>query len=446
MLPRPVFLTAALAVFLAVPGRAEAQAADTLRLDDAVREALQASPAARIARNDRTLASNDRTLGNAGFLPTLSADGSYNGVLSNTRQTFATGETQDVTGAQTIRRRLGAGVSWTVLDGLGRRFAVYDRLGAEADAQALTTRAALEGVLADVVVRYYDVARQQRQRAVLQAALGVSEERVRIAEVRRDVGTGSELEVRQARLDLNADRAALVRQAATLADARARLGQALGRTRTPPPAAVAAAIPVDRTLAEAALAGAVRQRNPALRAAREQRTAAAAARRALAAERLPTLDATAGLAYSDVNAEAGFLEQSESLDFTYGLALTYDVFDGLNRRRRLENARVRERTAAFAVDDVEARLAADLAALYASYRRRLDLVALETDNVALAADNVDLALERFRLGTLSSLELREIQEQQIAAEGRLVTATFEAKEAETRLLQLGGQLLDRLAP
>lgn len=419
---------------------------DTLRLVDAIRLVLDANPTVQIAERELDVALNDATVGNAGYLPSLSFSTGYNGTLSNTNQTFTGGQTQDVTGALTQRQNVGTTLSWTVLDGLNRRGATLDRLREERRAQGFATQAVLEGVLADVVTGYFDVARQQRQRAVLREAVGVSEERLRIARLRRDLGTASDLEVRQARLDLNADRAARLRQDVTLAEARTALGRLLGRVRATDDLVVSERIDLDRTLDAGALREAANRRNPRLRAARRRQRAADLAREEIERERFPSLDATLGSSFSRVDAEAGFLEQSRSLDVQYGLSLTYDAFDGFDRRRRIQNAAARARIAAFEVEDARARIAADLARAAVAYERLLDVVALEAENVALAEENVALGLERFRLGTISSVELREIQEQQIQAGSRLLAAEFEAKRAETQLLRLSGQLLERLAP
>jgi outer membrane protein TolC len=138
------------------------------------------------------------------------------------------------------------------------------------------------------------------------------------------------------------------------------------------------------------------------------------------------------------------LRSSRSYDLTYGLTLSFDVFDGLNRRRRLENAAVRQRTAELVVEDVRTQLTADLTSAFTNYRNRLELVALERENLEATSANVAIALERFELGEITSVELREVQEQLIQAESRLLAAQFEAKQAEITLLQLSGQLRDRL--
>ncbi|PSQ84067.1 MAG: hypothetical protein BRD40_01485 [Bacteroidetes bacterium QS_1_65_9] len=59
----------------------------------------------------------------------------------------------------------------------------------------------------------------------------------------------------------------------------------------------------------------------------------------------------------------------------------------------------------------------------------------------VASRNVDLALERFRLGTISAVRLREIQTSLTEARSRLVDARFEAKRAKITLRRLSGRLL-----
>jgi outer membrane protein TolC len=422
----------------------EAAPGDTLRLSDVVRVALERNYQVQVARNDVDIAANDYAVGNANFLPTLSLGGGYNGTISNTRQQFISGDPQDVTGAQSTRYTADSQLEWTLFDGLGR-FATYNRLEAQLSEQQADTDALVESVLADVVLTYYDVARQQQQLRVLQEAVDISEERLRIAELRREVGSASDLEVRQAQVDLNADRAAALRQDVALANTKATLNRLLARRGASTAFDVTDRIDVDRGLDQGALLAAAEQQNPTLRRARRSVRVAEWEQQEVRAERLPTLDATLGYGYARSESESGFLQSSRSYDLTYGFTLSFDVFDGFDRRRRLENAAVRERTAELIVEDVRTQIQADLTSTYTSYQNRLELVALEQENLDAVAANVDIALERFELGEITSVELREVQEQFIQAESRLLTAQFEAKQAEVTLLRLSGALRERIA-
>ena len=61
---------------------------DTLTLDAAVQEALGSNYRIRIARNEASVAQNNATLGNAGFLPTATADGQASQSLASSTQEF----------------------------------------------------------------------------------------------------------------------------------------------------------------------------------------------------------------------------------------------------------------------------------------------------------------------------------------------------------------------
>jgi len=428
---------------LSVPAQ-QSPVRDTLRLEAAVQQALEENPQARIARREVDIAENNRSVGNAGFLPTVTGQAGYTETISTSEQTFLSGETQSTSGAQSTQANAGADLRWTVFDGL-RPFATYDRLGAERDRQAAATEEQLGVLAADVIDTYYEVARRQQQLAVLREAVAISRERLRIVEVQREVGAASDLAVRQARVDLNADSAAVLRQATELTNAKSRLNRLLGRSEgASTQFAVTSTIEVDTALAYPSLRQTAFDESPALTQAREALRAARAQQRAVRADFFPQIDLTAGLGYSQLDAESGFLQESTSTDLTYGASLTFDLFDGLNRVRRSENAEIRTTNADLAVEDVRSELGTALTSAFERYRNRLRLVELERQNRAAVQANVDVALQQFELGTITSVELREVQEQFIQAESRLLTAQFEAKQAEVELLRLSGRLLDRL--
>lgn len=126
---------------------------------------------------------------------------------------------------------------------------------------------------------------------------------------------------------------------------------------------------------------------------------------------------------------------------TYGLNFRLALFDGMGRRRRGENARIRLQNAELVMEDVRTRLQTDVARAFQEYENSQALIEIEEENLALARQNVDIALDRFELGTITSIELREVQEALTRAQSLLLVARFEAKRAETELRWLSGRLL-----
>lgn len=417
-----------------------AQAQEVLTLREAIDLAVGNNYSIRIARNDVEVASNDYTRGNAGFLPVVDLNAAYNGTIANTNQSFISGQSNVVDGAQTTRQSVGAILNWTLFEGFGR-VATLDRLKAQYNQQKTVAANTTESIVANVIVSYYDLARQQQQLQVLQEAVAISEERLRIAELRLDLGSASELEVRQARLDLNTDRAATLRQETFLINTKSAFNQLLVRPLSLE-YTVEDSINVAMNLPQAILLTEAESRNVTLKIAEQEKMVSALEIKEIRGERFPSLSLNAGLNYADLTAESGFLLSNRSDDFSYGLSLNFNIFDGFNHRRRLNNATIRLQNAELLREDIRTRLETDVRRTYKDYENSLALIVLEEENLGLARQNVEIALERFRLGTITSIELREVQETLIRAQSQLLVARFEAKRAETELLQLSGRLME----
>ena len=435
---------AALSVFLAgmwMVGGAAAQ--PELSLAEALRVAQENNYAIRIARNDVQMAENDYSIGNAGFLPRLGLNArqsrqSFGNVSGDSDYKDSLPVTLSISGQE---YDLSMELSTTIFDG-GGRFATYRRLGSELELVERSAERTAESVLADVVIAYNDLVRRQQQLDVLREAVELSEERQRIAELRRDLGSASELEVRRARVDLNADRAELLRQEVALSNAKAAFNQLLARDGgldfvVADTIMIDASLPLDQIRAQA------QQQNRTLAVAAQARETAEMSKAEARADRLPTIGLTAGYAFNDLTSELG-LPAGRPPGLNYGITASWGIFDGFNRRRRVQNAELAIRNSQLALEDARTEVVTRLETAHQSYRNSLELVDLERENVALAAFNVDVALEQFRVGTITSVELREVQSAFTSAELRYITAQFEAARAQTELLQLSGTLLERI--
>ncbi len=414
------------------------QAQPVLTLEDAVRATLEHNFEVRMARNDARIAANDYSLGNAGFLPSISMR------AQQSRRTYGrdTGDSANPVFNSVNTVDVGMNLSTTLFDGF-RQFTAYQRLESQMELAELGADWTTENTVAGVVTAYYDLVRQQEQIEVMQEAVDISEERVEIAELRRDLGSGSELDVRRARVDLNADRAALLRQRVSLTNAKAEFNRLLGRD-IGLDYVVADSIRIEEPLALDALRTSSLQNNKTLAVVRQGEETAQLARREVQSEWFPSIGLTAGYAFNELTQELGMLA-SQPPGLSYGLTANIPLFDGFNRRRRRANADLRLRNAELAVAETNIALETRLENAHQNLRFSLELVDLERENVSLAKLNLEVALERFRLGTITSVDLREVQSALTNAEGRFITAQFEAARAQTQLLQISGTLLQRLA-
>jgi outer membrane protein TolC len=93
---------------------------------------------------------------------------------------------------------------------------------------------------------------------------------------------------------------------------------------------------------------------------------------------------------------------------------------------------------------IEQQVDADLITIYYAYQNNLVLLELEKQNLETARENLDIALERYKLGSLSGLELREVQRSLLDAEERLLSVQYQTKLAEISLLQISGRVMEFL--
>ena len=105
------------------------------------------------------------------------------------------------------------------------------------------------------------------------------------------------------------------------------------------------------------------------------------------------------------------------------------------------NARIVVENQKYQYQQVEQEIKADLITIFYSYQNNLRLMKLEEQNLEVAEENLGIALERYKLGNLSGLELREVQKSLLDAEERLISVQYFTKVAEISLLQVSGQIM-----
>ncbi|MDX1637916.1 MAG: TolC family protein [Balneolaceae bacterium] len=422
-----------------------AQDTPLLTLDEAIRIGLENNFSIRLARNNAAISENNQTLGNAGFFPELTATASRNKRIEDSRTEFSGNSIpdRDVDGAESTTTSASASLSWTIFDGLGM-FTTYERLSELKELGSIEARRTIENSLSQIITAYFNIVRQQKITEVLESTLEVSEQRIQIAETRRDLGSGSEYDLLQARADYNADRAAVIRQEITLRDAKILLNELLGR-EVEDEFSVQSDIPVNGSLEYDEIVSNALSNNLQLAVAKTNERVTELEIREIKAERFPEIDLNVGYGYNLNESGAGFLELSQSTGFNYGLTARITLFDGFNLERRRQNAQIELKNSRISLEQQRQQVKAGISSEFNNYLNALRLVELEEENLDNAQQTVDIALERFRLGTINSIELREAQRTLINAESRLIQARFEAKAAETELYRLMGIVSEQSA-
>ena len=387
--------------------------------------------------------SNNVSLGNAGHLPVLDLRGQQSGSLNNIRQEFADGGgSNELSGIHNTTTSASLSLSVPVFNGFRAR-TQYQRLGTLAEISELSTRMTVENLMAAIIAEYFNYIQQQRLLDNLKYAVELSKERVRIDEERFLLGSGSKLQLLQAEVFLNADSSRLGRQYEMVRASRIRLAELMALDNlqlsfVPADSLIGLRpIMVYEPLRDASL-----RDNTALVMAARYTEISEYDQKLISAQSYPYLNFSSGYGITHNTFQSGSLSHQQTLGASYGLTLGINVFDGFNQRRRLGNARIESENRRLIYHEVEKGVEADLLTLYNAYLNNFRLLELEAQNLKVARETLDIAMERYRLGALSGIELREVQKSLLDAEERMLSIQYQTKLAEISLLQISGKIQD----
>jgi len=334
---------------------------------------------------------------------------------------------------------LGLNMAWTLFDGLYMQ-TNYQRLKEFQKMGELNTKLTVENLISNIAAEYYNFVYQNLRLANLKYAVSLSKERLRIVEARYNIGSMSRLDLQQARVDFNADSSSLIRQFEVVNTSRITLNRLMALEDVSQEIVVKdTLINPNPTLEEQALRTNMEQANSQLLLSAKNRTVGDLDYKALRSRNYPYLKLNAGYGYTVDRYGSGTMNRQDNLGLKYGLTLGFNIFDGLNRRREQKNAKLTIQNRQLQYEQLELSLRADLANIWMAYRNNLQLINLEDENVNAAHENYDIAIERYRLGELSGIELREAQNSLFGAEERLLQAQYNTKLCEISLMQISGQ-------
>ncbi|MBC7748379.1 MAG: TolC family protein, partial [Methylotenera sp.] len=206
----------------------ETNAQEVLTLESAVKIALENNYEIKIATNNLTIQKTNVAIGNAGMLPTVTANVLDNNSIQNSSQTRQDGTENELDNAKNNNLTYGVGLNWTIFDGL-RMFARMDQLKELQKLGEAQLKLTLITRISDVNAAYYDLVQQQQQLAALDTTIVISNQRLTLAQNRFTIGKASKLEVLNAQVDLNTDQVALLRQKELYANSKILLNQLMAR-------------------------------------------------------------------------------------------------------------------------------------------------------------------------------------------------------------------------
>lgn len=413
-------------------------AQELMSVKEAVEVALENNYAIRLSQNELKIAKENVTYGNAGIMPTVTANLTQNNSVQNSTQTQSNGEQRSLDNAKNNNLNYGVSLGWTLFDGMGM-FARYERLQELEKQGTVNFQRMVLATVGDVITLYYTIVEQQNLLAALDSSIIISEERLRTAENRFSIGKASKLEVLNVQVNLNADVSARLRQQEVVRNMKINLNSLLARDLDIS-FSVDKEVHIDKSLVYDDLLNRAVAVNPDLQLVAINKRIAELELKNIKGGRYPTVRLNSGYNFSRTESSLGFVSKSNARGLNYGITASMNIFDGFNQKRNEKVAKLQIDQAGMQIEQQELFVKTNIKTAYETYITNIELAKLEEKNEEIARENLNITLAKYTIGSISAVEFRDAQENFINAISRYNSALLQAKLSEVQLKELTGQI------
>ena len=418
------------------------QAQKLLTLEEAIATALQYNYDILLSKNDSAVAALDYSYRNGIFLPRINGNIGATWNRNNQKQDFANGTKRE--GDVKTNNLVGSiSLNWTLFDG-GKMFVTRDKAEELIRLGELEIKDQVINTIATVVNTYYDIVRQKQQLKAVEESMSISQTRLDLSQRKLDIGVGAKPDVLQSKVDLNAQKAAQLRQLTVIQQLKETLNQTMNVVASGP-YEVSDSIPINTALFLGDIQNNIDNSNTTLQLLRKNIDIANYTLRERKAERFPIVSFNSAYNLNRTNNDVALNPAlplfNRNRGYNYGLTATIPILNNRNAQRLIKQAELNIQYQRLIFDNQRSLVNLGVLNAFRDYELQKQALELEESNILLAKENVNIILETYRLGQATYLQLREAQKSLEDAYNRLIAARYNTKLAETELLRLKGDLV-----
>lgn len=416
-------------------------AQELLTKENAIGIALENNYGIKIAKNNVQAAENNASIYNSDYLPRVAVNAGANYSNATTEFTLQNGTQSEINNAESKQYNASIGLNYTLFDGLGRTYN-YKKLKESYNLSELEAQAIIEGSVLQIFTVYYDVAQLLEDNKNILESLNISKQRLTRAKYGFEYGQSTKLQLLNAEVDVNNDSIRFINSQRFLANSKRDLNLLLGRS-------VSTDFTVDTNISFnlvfelQGLLEKAKSHNIEMQKVSKSIELSDFDIKISKSNLYPTLDfkSSYGFNKSDNVATFNYAEQLSN-GLNAGVSLNWNLFDGGSTKTRIQNAKIYNENLQIQKELVINELERNVANSLEIYSNALFILSAEEKNVETNNRNFSRTEEQFKLGQITSIEFRQAQVNLLNAQSNLNQATYDAKNAELKLLQLTGELLN----
>lgn len=426
-------------IFLLIFFSIDAYPQNQLSLSEAITKGLANNYQMQISKIDKTIAANNNTWGTAGVLPTVTAGIRQNNTFDNTESRTVENERND-TKMNAITPYLNA--NWTIFNGFSGKI-VKATLTQTERLSEQQLRIQIENTIQSVTEAYYAALLQQEQQRVLKEVMELSRDRYNYILLKKDFGNAVTYDVLQAKNAYLSDSSKYIQQQLNVTNAMLNLKLLMAEPSNSEYMLTDSFRVVDEFYDLDNLKQQMLSSNNYLQLQQLSLKLSELDVESAKSSLYPTLLLNAGADQSNSRLQVDNNPATDSYSWgLYGnLTLSYNLFSGGNRQRKIQNAAYNRQIAELELSEFKHELDNQLTNVFLMFKLRRELYDVAVESEKAVRLNMQISTDKYKAGTINSFNYRDVQLLYLNTATNKLQAMYNLISAHISLLKITGKLV-----
>ena len=415
---------------------------EVLTMKKAMSQALLKNNNIQISKNNTEIAKSQNTIGNAGYLPSLTfnSNTSY-GNTNSTQQFLSQPDPIKFTGAQSLGYGANVALNYTIFGGLGT-FYTHKKLKFSEKSSEMQERLQVEAIILQTIQSFSQALQGQNNLNILKETMNISRERYRRSQIKFEMASINSIELLNAKVDFNTDSINYINASANFENAKYSLNQLLNSDEPTTDYTLEDDFEIDENLLKEDILKTAKENNSAILNASYGLDLTEADSKIAKSTLMPRLSLNSTYSFNHNENDASFVIYTESSGLSGTLQLSIPIFDGHKKTIQYKSSKIKVDNAKLQLKEEESKLERDINIAFQNYKKTKIISQMDETNVEAASLNFEKSKDLFQSGQLTGTQYREAQLNLRRIKLQMNNNRINFKLAEIELIRLSGQLIN----
>ncbi len=413
-----------------------------LTISEAIEATLKNNFDIKISKNIEKISKNNTSILNNNYLPLIQIGSELNNITQNIEIETPNGISGTLNDTKTDNNSAILSFNYNLIDSNGRKYN-YQKSKELYSKTKLEVRDIIENTVLQLYSIYFELSRLAEQHKIIIKSLDISKKRLERKLLEFEYGQSNNLEVLNAEVDMNNDSIRLLNTMKKLVNAKSDLNLIMNYQSTDNYLTNTDFKFLSRSELSKLYSNGINNNTTFLIQEKEV-VISNINQKITRFSYLPTIGLIGSYGWNEsINDNPyAFYNKSISDGFSAGINLRWDLFRGGKKIIANKNSKLSIENSKILKESTILKLKNELKNAYDTHFNNLYILAVQKKNVVTNMNNFERNLEKYNIGTISSIEFRRAQLNLLNANLEYNSAKYQTKLSEAFFLKICGEILN----